>query len=411
MNLLQVNWSWFPSGGDWIYIENVNDIFIKNGHKIIPFSTQDDRNFKTEYSKYFVSKLDYNSINQKKSLSNSVKVIKRTFYSKEAKQKLTQLLDENKVDIAQLNNIHNHITPSILGVLKKKKIPIVWRVLDYRLICPNTTLVSNGKVCESCKQHNYYMCVAKKCKRESRSASLIAATESYLNYFFKISEYVDLFLFQNEFTHRKFVEFGLPIKNNMVINNPYNISKITPDFSNERYVLYLGRIEKIKGIYTLFNAMKLLPEIKLKVVGVGNELNDAQEYVTSNNLKNISFEGAKWGDELAPIIKKCAFVVVPSEWYEVSPYAILDAYAYGKPVVASNIGGIPEVVDNNDTGILFEPGNVEQLSQTINNLFSNPNEIVMKGNNARAKLANDFSQTNYYEKSFSLFEKLLKNRN
>jgi glycosyltransferase involved in cell wall biosynthesis len=410
MNLLQINWSWFPSGGDWTYIENVNDIFTKNGHTIIPFSTLDDRNFKTEYSKYFVSKLDYNIINKEKSFKNSLKVIKRTFYSKEAKQNLILLLDENKVDVAQLNNIHNHITPSILGVLKKRKIPIFWRVLDYRLICPNTTLVSNGKICESCKQHNYYQCVVKKCKRESRSASLIAATESYLNYIFKISDYVDMFLFQNEFTHRKFVEFGLKIKNYAVINNPYNISKVTPDYSNERYILYLGRIEKTKGIYTLLNAMKLLPEIKLKVVGIGNELNSAIEYASAKNLQNVSFEGAKWGNDLAPIIKKCSFVIVPSEWYEVSPYAILDAYAYGKPVIASNIGGIPEVVDNN-TGILFEPGNIKQLSETINNLFSNPEEIITKGKNARLKLANDFSQANYYEQSHSLFEKILRQKN
>ena len=144
MNILMANATWYPSGGDWTYVDSIVKIYESRGHSIIPFAMADSRNFKTKYDKYFINNIDYSELNNNISLSNSIKVISNSIYSFDAVRKLNLLLNENTIDIAQLNNIQNIHTPAIIKVLKKHKIPIVWRILDYKLICPNRTFLSNN---------------------------------------------------------------------------------------------------------------------------------------------------------------------------------------------------------------------------------------------------------------------------
>src|ERR1700687_3114677 len=145
MNILIANWSWYPTGGDWTYIKSICEVYEAKAHHIVPFSMKNEKNFPTEYDKYFLNGIDYKKLNKKKTIKSGIEVFVKSIYSFEAKRKLTILLRENKIDIAQLNNINNYQTPSIISVLHKHKIPIVWRVLDYKLICPNRALAVNDK--------------------------------------------------------------------------------------------------------------------------------------------------------------------------------------------------------------------------------------------------------------------------
>jgi len=318
-----------------------------------------------------------------------------------------QLLHENKVDIVQLNSITNYHTPSIIPVIRKAKIPIVWRILDYRLICPNSTLFVNGKVCQECFNNSFYKCIVNKCKKESLLASSLLAIENYAYSILPIHKQVDLFLFQSEFTRDMFVKFGYDLRKTHIIENPYDSSGIQPKYQGSNYILYFGRIEKEKGIYTLLDAMKLLPDITLKVVGNGTEYTNCLNYVSNNSLSNVTFLGPKWNDELEPIIKDCEFVVVPSEWHEPSPYVVLQSFSYGKPVVAAKMGGLNDLINDNINGLFFKSGDANDLSEKINSLLRNKSLIEKMGVNAKQILDTKHSPERYYADTMNVFTSLI----
>lgn len=410
MNILVANWTWFPSGGDWTYIESICKLYESKGHKIIPFSVNNSRNFHSEYNNFFINSVEYNKMYDKLSISSAINTIQKSVYSFEAKKKLQLLLKETKVDVAQLHNISSYHTPSIIPVLNNAKIPIVWRILDYRLICPNSTFLSNGKICEKCYKHKYYNCITNKCKKNSVLASTLFAIESYSFYLGQYKNLVDIFLFQSEFTRDMFVKYGFDIKKTKIIENSFDYSNINPNYKGEEYILYFGRISQEKGIKTLIDSMKQLPNIKLKIVGDGPEYKNYVNYVNSSGLNNISFLGPLWGKDLEPIISNCEFVIVPSEWYEPSPYVVLQSFAYGKPVIASKIGGLQDLIVNDINGILFNYGDTKCLASTINLLMNNKSHIREMGINARKILEQKYNSERYYNDSIDVFSNLIQSK-
>jgi len=411
MNILLANWTWYPSGGDWTYINHIKTVLQENGHMIIPFSMQDERNEQTSYSKYFIQNIEYKELNKNKNLRNNYTVLTRAIYSREAKHKLEQLLTENVVDIAQLSNIHNYLTPSIIPVLKKRGIPIVWRVLDYKLICPNTTFVSGERICESCKNKLFIMCTLKKCKKDSFRASFVASLEAYIYSFLGYYKYVDMYLFQSEFSRNKFIEYGFDSNKTAIIKNPLDTTNIVPSYSHKDFILFLGRLEKNKGIYTLFRAMENLPEIRLKIIGDGKEYYNCIEYIRQHQLNNVELLGAKWGEELNLILAQAAFTIVPSEWYEVSPYSLLQSFALGKPVIGTNIAGIRDLINDGLNGLLFKMGDYSDLKDKIRLLYNSKESIVTMGKNAKATVDKYHSYDHYYKETMSIFQNLIKGKN
>jgi glycosyltransferase involved in cell wall biosynthesis len=411
MNILMTHWAWYPTGGDWTYVDGICKMYESKGHQIIPFSVKNKKNIKTPFDKYFLNEVDYKSFYNKISLKSGISTAFNSIYSFEAKRKLNLLLSENKVDIAQFNSITNYHTPSIIPVLKNHKIPIVWRILDYRLICPNSTFLSNDKVCEACFKNRYYNCVTKRCKKNSLLASTLLALESYTYSFLPFYEKVDMFLFQSEFTRDIFVKFGFDIKKTHIIENSYDYSNIKPIYNGENYILYFGRISKEKGIKTLIDSMRNLPEIQIKIVGDGPQLEEYKKYSSEKMLSNVTFLGPKWGSELKPIIEKSEFVILPSEWYDPSPYVVLQSFSYGKPVIASNIGGLKDLIINNENGLLFEPGNSNELSESIKKLIIDKKLIKKMGENARRILEYKNNPKRYYSNTMEVFNNLINQNN
>ena len=410
MNILIANWTWYPSGGDWTYIDSICKLYESKGHRIIPFSVHNEKNFQTPFNKYFLTGIDYKVFYNNLKLKSGIDLLIKTIYSTEAKRKLNLLLAENQVDVAQLNNINNYHTPSIIPVLKKAKIPIVWRILDFKLICPNTTFFSKDKVCEACYKYKYYKCILNKCKKNSLLASTLMAMESYFYHILPFYKQVDMFLFQSEFTRDMFVKYGYDVSRTHIIENPYNCSAVKPNYEGKKYILYFGRISKEKGILTLLKTMKLLTEIELKIVGDGPEYKNYLDYVIKNSISNVSFVGAKWNKELEPFIENCEFVIVPSEWYEPSPYVVLQSFSYGKPVIAASIGGLKDMIKNNETGLLFKVGDEDDLSHSIRYLYQSQNLIHTMGANARRQVERKNNPERYYTDTINVFTNLINSK-
>lgn len=411
MNILIVNWTWYPSGGDWTTVENSIRLYEKNGFKVIPFSMQDERNFPTEYENYFVSKIDYKELNKRKTPVNYIRVLNRSIYSIEAKNNLKKLLNSVKIDIAHLHNYGLYLTPSILPVLKEQNIPIVWTLHDYGLICPAVSFVSNGNICEACKGGKFYNCTLKKCKKNSYQASLVASIQSYFYNIWNIDKYINYYICPSEFLRQKFIEFGYNANKLIKIFNPYDIESLninTDSYASSHinYILYVGRLELIKGVRTLIDAMKNIHNTKLIVIGDGTQADYFKTYVSDNHIDNIIFMGQLKKEEVIQFIKNSKFAICPSECYENLPYSIVEAMIMGKPVIGARIGGIPELIIDGKTGLTFESGNVESLTEKINYLLGNPSEIISFGQNAKKYISELVNLDTHYKKLEYIFNRL-----
>ena len=150
MKVLLVNWSWYPTGGDWTYINNLKTLYEKNGYEVISLSTLNEKNVDTDSSAYFTNSPDYKSLNKNKNLYNGLKAVKNSVVSFDALKTISQILEDHDIKVAHLHNIHHYITPAIIWRLKRAGVKIIWSLHDYKIICPERTFVSNGKICEKC---------------------------------------------------------------------------------------------------------------------------------------------------------------------------------------------------------------------------------------------------------------------
>lgn len=398
MNILIASWTWFPSGGEWTYIENMIDLYEKKGHRVIPFSMKDERNRSTEYSEFFIENIDYKAINNNRTLGGAVKVLQKSMYSTEAVRNLERLLKTVKIDLAHLNLLHHFITPSILKVLKKHNIPVIWTLHDYTILCPQGTFISHDEVCERCKGGKFYNVALHRCKRNSFLASALAGMENYIYSYLDYYGYVDHYICPSVFSYEKYKSYGFFPEKLVQIYHSYkaDIPEKTVANPTEPYVLYVGRLEKIKGVHTLLEAMRSHPDIKLKIIGYGTQEEELKLLKNSLKLEQVEFMGKRSQKEVLQIMQDAAFMVCPSEWYEVLGFTIVEAMLMGKPVIGARIGAIPESVLDGRTGLLFEPGNAAELSEKIGLLFKERAMQEEMGANARRHmLAMTDTETHY----------------
>jgi glycosyltransferase involved in cell wall biosynthesis len=407
MRILLVNTYHYIRGGDSSYTFNLADLLRKRGHNVICFSMKHPLNVPCEYEKYFVEYIDFREMNEKKNFLNAIKVLSRVIYYQGARERIKKIIKDTKPDIAHLQTIHGHITPSILDELKSENIPVVWTLHDYKLICPNTNLFSKGMICEACKGKHYLQCTLKKCKKNSRTASMLASIEAVTHRYLNISKNVSYFLSPSLFLINKFCEFGW--QKDRFIHVPYCLPSANTENSEvgADYALFLGRLESYKGIATLLRAASINKDIKLKIVGGGSEKNSIMKYASENQLNNVEFTGYLQGNELQKIIHDCSFIVVPSEWYENYPYVIMEGMTAGRPVIASRIGGLPEMVDDGVTGFLFEPQNYVELADKMKILKRDKLLREKMGHAGREKAVVDFDPNRHYEKIMQVYSNAL----
>jgi glycosyltransferase involved in cell wall biosynthesis len=409
LKILQVNKYYYPKSGSERYLFDVSEMLQNHGHKVIPFAMKHKKNVETVYSEYFVENIDYETV-IKKSVFNKMFAFFKIIYSFEAEKKIKSLIAREKPDIAHVHKFSNTLTPSVLYGIKKLRIPMVQTLHDYRTICPNYNLYDFGRfeLCEDCKGHHYFNAIKRRCQKSSMLIGLNVALESYLYHFMKTYENtIDLFISPSNFLREKMVEFGVDKKKIIYIPNFINCNNHSPNYFNFDYIIYFGRLENHKGVKTLIKAMEDVKQFKLYVIGSGNYRIELDKIVKKANIKNVEFFGFLKREQLINLIRNSLFTVIPSEWYENCPMTILESFALGKPVIGANIGGIPQLVDHGSTGLLFETGNVKDLTEKINYLLENEQQAVNMGKNARKKVEENYNEEIHYKKLINAYEKVI----
>ena len=405
MHILQINKFYHIVGGVDRYYLDLGKLLKKKGHKVAYFSMDHPRNQKTKWSKYFVSNASFN----KPYLGQGFKLFLRMLYSREARRQIAGLLDDFRPDIAHIHHIYHQISPSILLELKKRKIPIVHTVGDYHLISPHhNNLFHRDHICEVSKPHRYYKTVIHKCIKNSYLASLAEAVEQYFHYYLKIYiKNIDLFISPSKFMTGKLIEYGLPQERIRTL--PYFTDYLSSPMSKEegKYILYFGRLSEEKGLRFLVDNVGKLPDIRLIIAGEGPLGFELKKTIAKNKYINIEIKEKFIPEiELKKLIQGCRFVVFPSQSYETFGISLLEAYASGKPVLASRIGALPEIVKNNITGYLFESGNPDDFTKKLIKLWLSFNLRQNMGMSGRRLTELEFNPDIHYERLLNVFSQL-----
>jgi len=411
VTILLVNWAWYPTGGDWTAIENLVRLYERQGHTVIPFAMKDPRNLPTPYERYFVDNIDYRTLNSHRSVASSIRVLGRSIYSLASRRSLDELLRDVRVDVAHLHGPGPQITCSILSLLKAHRIPTIWTLHDYWLLCPATSFVRRGEVCERCRGNRFYECTLGRCKKDSYPASLVASLAAYARHMQNVHRYVDRFICPSRMLYDKFVEFGFAESELVHIHNPFDteaLRKPLPHIPSSygRYILCTGRVEREKGVFTLMQAMGALPGVNLVILGEGTQLDACRNMAARGKAGNVFCPGRVGKEEVYSFIQDSLFVVCPSEVYENMPYSVVEAMLLGKPVVGSRIGGIPEFVLDDVTGLTFAPGNVQDLTEKLMCLLSDQQKRESCGRSAQKYMARLVSFDAHYRRMQEVFRDL-----
>ncbi len=408
MKILMVNsFNYLRGGGERCFFD-LSNLLEANGHEVIPFCMDHPRNLPSEYSDYFVSYIDFPTELARPGIQPKLSVTERIMYSREAASQMQRIIADTQPDIVHIHGFIHEMSTSILPAMKAAGLPVVQTLHDYKIVCPNTTFVSHDTICESCQGHRYYNIVRKRCKRGSLMASLLAGAEMYFHEMRGLYEpNVDLFISPSQFLSDKVQEHGIR-KPVVTIPNFINPNEFRPHYDKEAYFVYVGRLVRVKGILTLFEAMRSLPTTaRLKVAGAGELEDELRAFIAEHNLTNIEFTGHLDTAELTDLVQHAAFTVVPSEWYENYSMTVIESLASGTPVIGASIGGIPEQVKDGWNGLLFPPGDAEALASRITTLLDDPATAVEMGRRGRDQVDTINSPESHYDQTMRAYYQAL----
>jgi glycosyltransferase involved in cell wall biosynthesis len=329
-----------------------------------------------------------------------------TVYSLRTKREVTHIAKQFQPDFAYVHNVFPLISPSLYHTLHSLKIPMLQVLHDFRFFCPNGWFYTQGQICERCKYGNYINAVRYRCFRDSYSLSALYSLSLGFNRMAGVLRKIDAIICLTEFSRQKLLEIGMPERKLHIKPNFIDPSVTSASPGKGNYVLYLGRLSSEKGLWTLVRGFERLSGVKLKIMGTGPLEISLRKYIEECGIKNIELVGFKEGSDKWQILRESLFVVLPSEWYEGFPMVALEAFAAGKPVVASNLGSLPFVIEDGKSGILFEPGNVEDLIEKVNHLLANPSEIAAMGLHARGLVETKYSPDRSYKTLLDISSKV-----
>ena len=368
MKVLLVNKFHYRKGGSETYYFTLAEALQKRGHEVVFFAMQDaGKNLPCEQEKYFVSNASVSG-----GIKSKLNMVLHLTYSREAYQNMKRLLLDEKPDLVILNLVHKQITLSILDAIREydPKLPIFWTMHDLIAVCPGYSMRDGrGKICEKCLQGSFRPCVENRCIKGSLPMSILSKYEADFIRRKKWYDRVDLYICPSEFYRKKLTEGRFTSRPIVTLRNPLPLdTEYVLSGEDEGYVLYFGRLSPEKGVETLIEAAKLCG-CRLVILGTGPM--DAELKAQAQGCENVEFKGFQTGKALTDFVKNSRCVVLPSECYENGPYSAMEAMALGKPLIVSENGGLPELVENGVNGYVYPAAQGAQaLAACIQNMIN-----------------------------------------
>jgi glycosyltransferase involved in cell wall biosynthesis len=355
------------------------------------------KNFESRWQKYFLSYVGYNR--EDSNFWEKIKGVGRMFYSFEANKKINQLLDDFDPEIVHIHNIYHQLSPCILFEIKKRNIPVVMTVHDYKLVNPNHSLFLNGKFYNRCREGKFYQCFLDKCVKDSYLKSLLATLESYWHKWLGTYEKnVDLYVAPSVFARKILIERGINPGKIIVMAHFSEDNKISAENKKPktRYALYFGRISKEKGIDVLID---IFNELKVPLYLVG-AVEGNFEIQKSKFIEHLGFLEQ---EELKKKIAAADLVVSGSQLPETFGLAALEALSLGKPFVGFDSGAFGEIVENEKEGFICKDR--REFSKSIKKIWEDE-ELRQYMSKKAIEKAGKFTKNEYAVKLEGIFKSL-----
>jgi glycosyltransferase involved in cell wall biosynthesis len=383
MRVLFCNKYNFPFSGTEIYLFDLMAMLRAHGHETALFSMADERGIESDFDGYLMPPVDFKAMGT--SAWKRAQLAGRAIYSWEAKMRLGRLIREFRPDVAHVRNIYHHLSPSVLWELKEQRVPVIYHLNDFKLLCPNYNFVANGKVCQRCRQGQYWRVLTEGCHPAPRGSAVVLVAEAYLHkWMHTYDRCVDRFIAPTLFVKQKLVAEGWDAKRITVLYHFQELTREAPEPPGvDAPVLYFGRLSEEKGLRDLVRAMKRVARVRLVIAGEGPMRAELEDLVRELAVTNVEFVGQLQGAELQRCIAQSAFTIFPSRVFETLGKTILESYAVGRAVIATDLGSRREMVADGQTGLLYTAGDVEQLAGAISFLYQRPALAAQMGSAGR----------------------------
>ncbi|HHV10173.1 MAG TPA: glycosyltransferase family 4 protein [Clostridiales bacterium] len=401
MKILMVNKFLYARGGAETYFLKIGSYLERLGHQVEYFGMYDEKNMVSNSANEYTSHLDFHRAGIKRILYPI-----RIIYSFQARKRVRKVIRKFEPDIVHLNNINFQLTPSVIEEIHWHNIPMIQTVHDSQMICPNHIMFNlfTKKPCDRCLKGSKWNCARYHCIHASRVKSVIGSIEALLYVKRKTYGLVDLFICPSYFMEEKLRQAKHFSGKTAVLHNFIELGNREGTDKKEDYILYFGRLSEEKGVGMFLNCCRKLPHIKVKIAGTG-----PLEHMCTG-IPNVEFVGFKTGNELDTLIKKAKFSVYPSICYENCPLSVLESESLGTPVIASKLGGIPELIEDNETGILIEDINEDNFTKEIDALYKDDRKIQMMSEKCIAKRTHMVSIEDYGNKMIEIYSQYINRR-
>ncbi len=377
MKILVLHNEYATLSGEETSLRHVTDVLASRGHQVRSYSRSSAEITGTRLGK--------------------PRALLSGLFSPFSRAAVRKLLISFAPDVVFVKNLYPLISPSVLPVVRRAGVPIIMRVANYRLVCPNGLHLSRGAVCERCAGGREYWCALRNCEQSLPKSFGYALRNWIARHAGWYRENVSVYTCATEFMKRKLISAGFAASRIHVLPNvvpdPVRPGDVLEPGSGS-FVGYVGRISKEKGVSTLIRAAALCPSIEFRLAGRVSHslpLSDALP-------ENVKLVGFLEGLELAEFFKQARIIVSPSECYETFGMTLAEAMLYARPVIASRIGVFPEWIQEGENGLLFEPGNPTELAAKIRHLWNQPRLCRAIGRAARAKASCDYSPERCYRR-------------
>lgn len=388
MKVLVIHSQYLERGGEDEVVNAEVKLLLEHGHKVILYKKSNEH----IENLLFFRKLFF--------------ILSELIFSKAVYKELKEIIKKEKPDIAHVHNIFFSITPSAYVALKEEGVPIIQSLHNYRFFCLRGALFNKGSICEICNGRPLYHSVMKKCWRNSYLLSFLLSCILY-RWRSILKNNVDSYIVLSEFSRNKFNELGLK-GHNVYLKTNFLATEPEEDIGDHGYALFIGRLVDYKGVGTLIKAFNIKPSFDLKIIGDGPMREEVSSFASSRN--NVEFLGSVAKKGVIRALKNSSFLIFPSECYENMPMVIIESLGFSKPVLASSLGAVNELIINGTNGILFEPGNAEDLAAKISYLFSHKKEREIMGKNANNIYRTCFDKEKNYCDLMDIYEKTIRKK-
>lgn len=369
-------------------VEAIRRILLPNGHEVMLFLRCTDDVLRKRFGK--------------------LRAFASGIWNSRVARDFAGLLSSGRPDVIQVQNVYPAISPAVFEVARLAGIPVVARCSNYRLFCPTGLLMSKRTcaICEKCVRGREYWCVLKNCEASFAKSTGYALRTAYHRARGTITKNTSAYYSPSVFLKQKLVGWGIPEEKIAVIPTPVqSITYLLKPASSGGYVAYAGRISPEKGIDWLLNVAMRLRTVPFKIAG---RISEHCRHIAMQLPANVAYAGELSGTDLDEFYDSARIVVVPSICYEVFPNVALEAMVRARPVVGSDIGGIPEMVEDGKTGLLVSPRNVDELAEKVGALWVDRDSCDRMGNAGRARALTEYSEEAFYVRLMSLYGKVCK---